>query len=215
MRKIPTFFWEYRGTQPIDVDLRTYRLEIKGNIKNPQILSLEDLESRLPICEVERRIYCVNGWSLKAKWRGYKLIDIINMVQPETDAQFLCCRSVGGYEDTTSVDELLTGDAMLVTHMNDDPLSVKRGKPMRLLTFDMYIFKAVKAIQTLEFVDEYKIGTWAKVGYDDHTIQPYPHLSIDEDVDLMPEQHLIDKALAAGNQVVDSRKKANKKSKEA
>lgn len=96
------------------------------------------------------------------------------------------------YFDTTSIKNLLGGDSWLVTHMDGKPLEFKRGQPVRLMTLDLYQFKGVKAVSSLEVVDNYEKGTWASVGYTDATIQPYPHKAIDTGEDLMPEDHLIE-----------------------
>lgn len=183
-RKIPTFFWEYPGHKPPPPDLEGYRLEVKGLVARSLLLELEDLRGLLPFREVRRRFYCVNGWTMEDDWGGYRLVELLEVVQPR--AEYLRATSLGGYEDTTRIDDLLRGDAMLITHMGGAPLEPKRGCPIRLMIFDMYQFKGVKAVATLEVTPEYRPGTWQKVGYRDATIQPYPHLDITTGARLMP-----------------------------
>src|SRR5260221_14577667 len=100
----------------------------------------------MPVIEAQRSFYCVKGWSLEAKWRGCEVASVLDLAKPMRGAAYLRAVSLGGYEDTTSIADLLTGRAMLVTHMNDKPLSPERGKPMRLMLFDKYQFKGVKAL---------------------------------------------------------------------
>lgn len=133
----------------------------------------------------------MNGWSLKAEWAGFDLVDFIELAEPDSSAEYLRATSIGGYEDTTRIDQLVNGGAMLVTHMNGEPLPAKRGRPMRLMIFDLYQFKGVKSLQMLEFVSEYRPGTWQTVGYDDATIQPYPHMAVDSGEDLMPDAEVL------------------------
>src|SRR5262249_54744613 len=64
MRKMPTFFWEYRGQDIPDPDVATYRLCVDGAVERRLALSLEELDRRLRRIEIDRRFYCVNGWSL-------------------------------------------------------------------------------------------------------------------------------------------------------
>jgi len=191
MRKIPTFFWEYKKHTPPVIDLETYRLHIKGDIKNPQILSLAELDKFIPSVELTRRFYCVNGWSLASLWKGYKLTALLDAIEPNADSHYLKVTSCGGYEDITKISKLVRGDAMLVTHMDGEPLNPKRGSPIRLMLFDMYQFKGVKQIQSIEVVKAYKPGTWQKVGYSDATIQPYPHLQIDSNEQAMPDESVL------------------------
>lgn len=190
-RTIPTFFWEFPGHKPPPIDLETYRLRVHGAVARPAELSLADLAARLPTVERKRRFYCVNGWSLEADWRGHELAALIQLVEPDPAAPFLRAISIGGYEDTTAIKELIEGQAMLVTHMNGEPLSPKRGKPIRLMVFNLYQFKGVKALGQLELVANYRPGTWQKVGYRDAFIQPYPHLAIDKNEDLMPDADVL------------------------
>lgn len=191
MRKIPTFFWEYRGQDIPDPDLAIYRLCVGGAVERRLALSLEELDRRLRRIEIDRRFYCVNGWSLKALWAGYRVADLLGLAGTKSDAAYLRATSLGGYEDTTAIADLVADEAMLVTHMNGAPLPPARGKPIRLMRFDCYQFKGVKAVARLEVVENFRPGTWEKVGYSDATVQLYPHLAIDCDEELMPESGVL------------------------
>jgi DMSO/TMAO reductase YedYZ molybdopterin-dependent catalytic subunit len=191
MRKIPTFFWEYRGQDIPDADLTTWRLRVDGAVERRLALSLEELDRGLRRIEIDRRFYCVNGWSLKALWAGYRVADLLDLAGSKSGAAWLRATSFGGYEDTTAIADLIADDAMLVTHMNGAPLSLKRGAPIRLMRFDCYQFKGVKAVARLEVVESYRPGTWERVGYSDATVQPYPHLAIDCGEELMPESQVL------------------------
>jgi DMSO/TMAO reductase YedYZ molybdopterin-dependent catalytic subunit len=191
MRKIPTFFWEYRGHDIPEPDLAAYRLRVDGAVERRLALSLEELDCRLRRTEIDRRFYCVNGWSLRALWAGYRVADLLGLAGSKSGAAYLRATSLGGYEDTTAIADLVADEAMLVTHMNGAPLPPARGKPIRLMRFDCYQFKGVKAIARLEVVESCRPGTWEKVGYSDATVQPYPHLAIDCDEELMPESRIL------------------------
>jgi DMSO/TMAO reductase YedYZ molybdopterin-dependent catalytic subunit len=184
-RKIPTFYWEYKGHTPPDIKLEGYTIKISGGVKNPITIPVADLSNVLPFINAQRRFYCVNGWTMEDVWGGYWLSDLIALVEPQ--AEYLRVTSLGGYEDTSKLADLIDGGAMLATHMGGAPLAPKRGFPIRLLIFDMYQFKGVKSVSSLEVTDEYRPGTWQKVGYRDASIQAYPHLDIKTGERLMPE----------------------------
>ena len=187
-RKIPTFYWEYPGHKPPRIRADDYRIEVTGCVQNPIELKLADLSSVLPFVTVHKRFFCVNGWTIEDDWGGYLLADLMAVVGPE--AEYLRTTSVGGYEDTTSISQLVNGGAILATHMGGSPLAPKRGFPIRLVVFDLYQFKGVKSVATIEVTPEYRPGTWQKVGYRDATIQPYPHLDITTGGKLMPDRSL-------------------------
>src|SRR5215475_12401584 len=113
MRKIPTFFWEYRGHDIPDPDLATYRLCVEGAVERRLALSLEELGRRLRRVEIDRRFYCVNGWSLKALWAGYPVADVLGLAGSISGAAYLRTTSLGGYEDTTAIADLVADEAML------------------------------------------------------------------------------------------------------
>lgn len=193
-KKVPTFFHEFKN-QPIpSIDKESYRLVVGGEVENPLELSLYDLARNFPVVESRRRFYCVNGWSLEALWRGVSVEAVLKGARPIPEAPFLRSVSVGGYEDTSSIRELVHGDALLVTHMDGEPLSPERGFPMRLMLFDRYQFRGVKALTQLAVVREYRPGAWVRYGYTDATIQPFPHLAIDTGEEIMPDECVVDRS---------------------
>jgi DMSO/TMAO reductase YedYZ molybdopterin-dependent catalytic subunit len=191
IKKIPMFFHEFKGKAIPDVDIYRYRLIIDGAVHRRLEVSLAELETLVPVVEMQRRFYCVNGWSLAALWRGFRLEDVLALAQPIHDAPFLRATSIGNYEDTSRTADLINGGAMLVTHMDGQPLSPERGKPIRLMIFDRYQFKGVKALARIEIVTEYRPGAWVKYGYTDATIQPFPHFAVDLGEDLLPEAEVL------------------------
>lgn len=189
--RIPTFFWEYVGKkEKVIVDANDHVLEISGLVEQPISIKLNDLHNHIPLVKGKRRFYCVNGWSLECEWTGFRLSDFLSLANP--NGEYLKATSLGGYVDTTSIKTLLRRDSWLVTHMNGEPLSFKRGQPVRLMVFDLYQFKGVKAISSFEITDSYEKGTWSTVGYTDATIQPYPHRAIDKSEEIMPEPYLLE-----------------------
>ena len=152
---------------------------------------LQELDSKFTRIQQRVPFYCVNGWRMTREWSGFSLREVVEWACPAREADFLRTTSLGGYEDTTSLNDLFKGEPILATHMDGVPLSLERGQPLRLVLFHLYQFKGVKALTSLELVAEYRKGTWAKVGYDDATILECPHLDIDTGEDVLPEPHLI------------------------
>ena len=190
-RKIPTFFYEWPNQTPPKIDIDLYRLLVGGAVERSLELSLDGLQHLLPHITTKRRFYCVNGFSLSAAWGGYRLADLMDLAKPDPSYKFLRATSLGGFEDTTSLQTLIDGDAMLITEMDGVPLLPKRGSPLRLMLWNLYQFKGVKGLARLEVVAEYRPGTWERYGYEDATIQPYPHLAIDLDQNVMPEPDVL------------------------
>jgi DMSO/TMAO reductase YedYZ molybdopterin-dependent catalytic subunit len=192
IKKIPMFFHEFKGKQIPNIDVESYRLVIEGDVANRLELSLEEMEKLVPVIETRRRFYCVNGWSLEAEWRGFYIADVLELAKPLPGAPYLRAISTGGYEDTSRIKNLVQGRAMLVTHMDGEPLSPERGRPVRLMIFDKYQFRGVKAVARIEIVKDYRPGAWVKYGYTDASIQPFPHFAVDKGEDLMPDPEVLE-----------------------
>ncbi|HEY2360415.1 MAG TPA: molybdopterin-dependent oxidoreductase [Candidatus Angelobacter sp.] len=190
-KQIPTFFHEYKGCAIPELDTASYRLVVEGKVEKRLEISLSELEHMGSASEIERRFYCVNGWSLSARWFGVEVRHLLEFVRPSPEAQFLRATSIGAYEDTSSIRELVDGRAMLVTRMNGEPLSPERGKPVRLMLFDRYQFRGVKSLAKIEIVSDYRPGMWVKYGYTDASIQPFPHLAIESGECLMPDPEVL------------------------
>jgi DMSO/TMAO reductase YedYZ molybdopterin-dependent catalytic subunit len=192
IKRIPTFFHEFKGRPIPDIDLASYRLAVGGEVANHLELSLEEMGELLPVIETRRRFYCVNGWSLEAQWRGFYVADLLELAGALPGIPYLRAVSGGGYEDTSRIESLVKGRAMLVTHMDGEPLSPERGKPVRLMIFDKYQFRGVKAVARVEVVKDYRQGAWVKYGYTDASIQPFPHFAVDKGENLMPDTDVLD-----------------------
>jgi DMSO/TMAO reductase YedYZ molybdopterin-dependent catalytic subunit len=163
-------------------------------VERENAFTLDVLETSFTRVEREQAMYCVNGWRMVRVWSGFRLAELLQWARPKPHALFLRATSLGGYEDTTAVGELLVGDPLLVTHMDGERLSPERGQPIRLLLPHLYQFKGVKALSSLELVTEYRPGTWQKVGYTDATILNSPHFDIDSRQKVMPEADLFKKS---------------------
>jgi DMSO/TMAO reductase YedYZ molybdopterin-dependent catalytic subunit len=192
--RIPTFFWEYKGHKPPCHDLTEYRLSINGEVQRKGAFTLSELESTFLRVEREQPMYCVNSWRMVRLWSGFRLAHLLEWAKPKPNAPFLRATSLGGYEDTTAIMELLVGDPLLVTHIDGDPLSPERGRPIRLLLPHLYQFKWVKALSSLDIVTQYRPGTWQRVGYTDATILNEPHFDIDSREKVKPEADLFNKS---------------------
>ncbi len=73
-REVPGFY--IRSANPfLGVDASNWALVVKGMVKNPLALAYEDLIG-LPIVSQVSRLKCVECWSAKAKWEGFRMQDL-------------------------------------------------------------------------------------------------------------------------------------------
>ncbi len=147
-----------------------WRLEVGGLVKQPGNFSLDDLKA-LPSRTQITRHDCVEGWSAIAKWQGVPLTEIMKRVQPQPQAKYVVfyCMDMDGegnnfYEsiDLYDANHLQT---ILAYKMNDQPLPIEHGAPLRLRVETQLGYKMAKYIQRIEFVPAFKEIGQGKGGY--------------------------------------------------
>lgn len=140
-----------------DVPLDTWRLRVFGMVDQELELSFEDLlERRL----VERRITltCVSNpvggeYLGNATWIGVPVRDVLREAGVRTGADAVRSRSADDFTAGTPLGVLLDGDreALIAVAMNDEPLPLEHGFPVRLVTPGLYGYvSATKWLTELE-----------------------------------------------------------------
>ena len=144
----------------------TYRLRIDGHIAHPLELTYGDLRS-MTNHEVTFTFTCVTGWTVpNTHWRGVRLADLIEQVQPRADVHGLEFYSADGvYIDSLSLDEAQQSNVLLAMDLDGKPISADHGAPVRLLVPDMYGYKSVKWLNRISFVSQQVPGYWEQRGY--------------------------------------------------
>lgn len=148
----------------------TWRLEVTGLVKQPARFSLEDLKSMTARTQITRHD-CVEGWSAIAKWKGVPLGQIIEHVQAEPHAKYVVfhCMDTDSngnhYYESIDFEDATHPQTILAYEMNDKPLLVEHGAPLRLRVETQLGYKHAKYIRSLEFVADYKKIAQGKGGY--------------------------------------------------
>ena len=167
---IPTSGWRIYtiGDSIPRLDPEAYRLTIAGAVERPVTYTLADLRA-LPAAEQVSDFHCVTGWSVDGvRWRGVRFADLLARASPRKDAGTL--RFVSDeipYDDTLTLDQALSPDAMLALEMDGKPLSAAHGFPARVVMPRMYGYKNVKWVTRIELETNYdRLGYWEQRGYD-------------------------------------------------
>lgn len=167
----PGFF--IRFYKPFEaVDINKWRLEIGGLCERPLRLTLEDIK-KLPQVTQVSRLKCVECWSSKASWTGFRPEVLFELVKPQKRARYLYFYSADDYFEYISIEDLLKPRVLFVHTMNGKPLPDEHGAPLRLIIPFKYGYKNVKTITRLLFVEKGGDGYWSQYGYSaDGTIKP-------------------------------------------
>ena len=159
---VPGFYVRYFKPFPAP-DPTTWQLSVEGLVRSPQSLSLDDVQ-RLPSVSDIRRMKCVECWSARAKWEGFDLDALTELVGAEPEARWLHFFCADGYYESLSLEELSEEEVLFAYAMNDELLPAKYGSPLRLVVPSKYGYKWPKAIVRLEFAERERVGYWPTVG---------------------------------------------------
>jgi DMSO/TMAO reductase YedYZ molybdopterin-dependent catalytic subunit len=156
-----------------------YRLEVAGLVDRPTSLSLADLRA-LPSRTQITRHDCVEGWSAIGKWRGARLAALLERVGPKPGARyvmFYCAdpmeeNGTEPYYESIDMDDALHAQTLLAYELNDQPLPIKNGAPVRLRVERQLGYKHAKYVMRIELVESFerirggKGGYWEDQGYE-------------------------------------------------
>ena len=158
-------FYTVTGTYP-SMPLDEYQLTVNGLVSAPITLDWESIR-KLPATTETVNFQCVTGWSVpNVKWEGVHIADLVRLVRPLATAKYVHFYSFDGvYTESLSLKEALAKNVLLAYRLNDKPLPVPQGAPVRMVVPDMYGYKSIKWVNRVEFADAPLTGYWEARGY--------------------------------------------------
>jgi methionine sulfoxide reductase catalytic subunit len=138
-------------------DFDAYRLRIFGLVEHPRELTLADVKA-LPRQEQITAHHCIQGWSGVAKWAGVPMREICRLVEPRPEVRYVVFYSFvegpdgGLYYDVHKLSHMYHRLTILAYDLNDQPLGLVHGAPLRLRNEVELGYKLVKWVQAVEFV---------------------------------------------------------------
>ena len=149
------------------IDLKTYTLEICGEVEKPATLDWQGIQ-RLSRVQSVSDFHCVEGWSvLDCKWEGVSFSQIAEFVKPKTDAKYATFECADRYTTSLSLEELSAPNVLLAYGLNGEPLEVGIGFPLRLIVPGKYAYKSALWVTRIRFTSKKELGYWEKLGYSD------------------------------------------------
>jgi DMSO/TMAO reductase YedYZ molybdopterin-dependent catalytic subunit len=174
---------------PQDADYRAhvangfadYRLVVDGLVERPLSFSLAELRAQPSRTQITRHD-CVEGWSSIAKWTGARLAPILDQAGLKSNVRYIvfhCADTLepsldgsGVYYESVDIVDAHHPQTILAYEMNDRPLPVAHGAPVRLRVERQLGYKHAKYVMRLEAVADFahigkgKGGFWEDRGYE-------------------------------------------------
>lgn len=185
------FFVRYHLSQiPTSVDTDTFRLNIKGDVKTPLSLSVDDLKTKFEPNEFVAVNQCSgnsrgfseprvaggqlgNGAMGNARWKGVKLKDILEKAGVGSSVKQVTFEGLDHpplettpqFAKALDIDHALDGEVMVAYEMNGSDLPMLNGYPIRLIVPGYYGTYWVKHLTKVTLVDEVFTGFWMSKAY--------------------------------------------------
>ncbi len=150
-----------------DIDPKTYRLTIDGEVNHPMQLSITDIQ-KMPLTSMVIRHVCVEGWSAIVQWGGVRLRDLISLALPKKNARFVYFKSADGYYESWDMPSSLHPQTLMAYQKNGQPLSDDNGAPLRLASPIKLGYKQSKWVTRITLVNRLtpSKGYWEDQGYE-------------------------------------------------
>ena len=154
---------------------RPWSVAVEGLVAKPKIFDLEEL-LRFPLEERVYRLRCVEGWSMVIPWIGFPLSQILNKVEPTSQANYVAFQTLldprrmpnqrtgvldWPYVEGLRLDEALHPLTILATGLYGETLPPQDGAPIRLVVPWKYGFKSIKSVVKISLVANEPPTTWS------------------------------------------------------
>lgn len=183
------FFVRWHHPFPLQIDPARHRLRIGGLVNKPLSLSLADL-ARLPRVAIAAVNQCAgngrglfaprvpgaqwaNGAMGNALWEGVHLKDVLALAGVKAGAVAVrfggldspVLDATPDFQKSLPIDHALSGDVLIAWAMNDAPLPLLNGFPLRLVVPGWYSTYWVKMLDHIEVLAEADQGYWMAKAY--------------------------------------------------
>lgn len=133
-----------------------WRLVVDGLVARPLALALDRIR-RLPARTQITRHDCVEGWSAIGKWTGLPLALLLQGAGLRPEARYIvfhCADDFHGVPYYESIDlvDAFHPQSILAWAMNDRPLEIAHGAPLRLRVERQLGYKQAKYVMRIEAV---------------------------------------------------------------
>ena len=158
-----------------------WKLDIGGLVAAPMQLSLADLRQLPPRTQITRHD-CVEGWTCIGKWKGAPLGPLLVSAGLKPSARYIafyCADTLeqtldgtGQYYETIDLVDAFHPQTILAYDMNDEPLPVAHGAPLRLRVERQLGYKMAKYVMRIEAIESFdkmgrgRGGFWEDRGYE-------------------------------------------------
>lgn len=165
--KVPVFWAE---GHPGELDRQKWTVEVTGTCKKPGTFSWQEFLS-LPKTVADARLTSVTRFSVRGRWGGVRVADLLAMVEPDREVRFIRFWSVGRkYHTSIPLEVAQRGRTLLAYEFDEEYLDEDYGGPVRAFCPYLWGYKSAKSVVSVELMDHYVSGFWERLGYPDEAL---------------------------------------------
>jgi DMSO/TMAO reductase YedYZ molybdopterin-dependent catalytic subunit len=165
--RTPVFWAE---GHPGKLNREAWGIEVSGLCANPKTFTWQELIS-LPKSIADARMTSVTRFSVRGRWGGVKVADLLNAVQADPAAKYVRFWSFRMIYDTSIPMEVALRERTLLAYEFDDEyLEEDYGGPVRGFCPYLWGYKSAKSVVKVELMDRYVSGFWEQRGYTDDAL---------------------------------------------
>ena len=152
---------------PGSLNREGWQIEVTGLCEAPRTFTWEDVLS-MPKTIADARLTSVTRFSVRGRWGGVRVSDIIEAVRAAPSATHVRFWSVRRIYDTSIPMEIALKERTLLAYEFDGEfLEEDYGGPVRAFVPYLWGYKSAKSVIRVEIMDHYLPGYWEKRGYTD------------------------------------------------
>jgi len=145
-------------------------IEVSGLCANPKTFTWQELIA-LPKSVADARLTSVTRFSVRGKWGGIKVADLLNAVQAGPDTRYVRFWSYRMIYDTNlPIEVALRERTLLAYEFDSEYLEEDYGGPVRGFCPYLWGYKSAKSVVKIELMDRYTSGFWEQRGYPDDAL---------------------------------------------
>ena len=152
----PSTSWVADRPRPLVVS--EWTLTISGHVRQPFTMTYADLSQD---DQHEATLDCTGGFASTQIWHGTRVDSLLDRAGVREGAGWVRFHSITGYRWSLPLDE--AREALLATHVGDEPLNHAHGAPLRLVAPGRRGFQWVKWIVAVEVLTAPDFGQAAAI----------------------------------------------------
>jgi sulfoxide reductase catalytic subunit YedY len=136
------------GLTDLEINPKTWRLRIDGEVQNSIEFNLEEITS-LPSIERDVLLICPGVFANYGRWKGVSIGPLLKRAGIKDNVTHITIHGATGVEDDSNrfpIGDILSGKVFLAYQVNGEKLPRKHGYPLRVVAEDYFGFNWVKYV---------------------------------------------------------------------